>query len=55
MHVAGDDPDDLEVAKGFMVTKIAPGGKWTAESVTLFQGVMKDYKAWCQGKGYTNG
>ena len=49
------NPDDLEVAKGFMVSTVAPGGKWTTESVTLFQGVMKDYKQWCQGKGYTNG
>lgn len=49
------NPDDLEVAKGFMVSTVAPGGKWTSESVTLFQGVMKDYKAWCQAKGYTNG
>ena len=49
------NPDDLEVAKGFMVSTVAPGGKWTTDSVTLFQGVMKCYKTWCQGKGYTNG
>lgn len=49
------NPDDLEVAKGFMVSTVAPGGKWTTESVTLLQGVMRDYKTWCHGRGYTNG
>lgn len=49
------NPDDLELAKGYMVTTVAPAGKWTSESTTLFQGVMKDYRAWCQAKGYSNG